>query len=58
MTTITSNKNEFSGKVNTSANMQDKYTYNKPNNFGGCALVVVLVIVAVILATVVLPALH
>lgn len=58
MTTITSNNNEFSGKVhNQSASMQDKYEYNKPNNFGGCVVVVVLAVVAVVLITVVIPAL-
>lgn len=56
MTTYTSNKNEFSGKnfTSKSANMQDKYEYRE-NNKGGCFLVIVLVIVAVVLITVVLP---
>jgi hypothetical protein len=61
MTTFTSNNNATFGKVfNSTSNddFQTKYEYRKPNNFGGCALVLVLLVVAVTIFTVVIPNLH
>ena len=60
MTTFTSNNNATFGKVFNSTSkgdFQEKYEYRKPNNFGGCALVLVLAVVAVVLFAVVIPAL-
>jgi hypothetical protein len=59
MTTFTSNRNEFSGKVHSAKqSWQDKNDFSERSGCAGYALVIALVIVAVVLFTVVLPALQ
>ena len=59
MTTFTSFNNQSQGKVESnSTQWNDKYTYNKPSNGAGCLLVLVLIAVAIVLFTVVIPALS
>jgi hypothetical protein len=59
MTTFTSNNNQFGGKVTTSKqSFNDKYEYSDRGGCGGYAILAVLVIVAIVLFTVVIPALS
>lgn len=51
MTTFTSNRNEFSGKVHSNKNWQDKNDYNERSGCGGYVLLAVLIVVAIAIFT-------
>lgn len=59
MTTFTSNNNQFGGKVHSEKqNFSDKYDYSERKGRGGYALLAVLVVIAIVIFAVVIPALS
>lgn len=59
MTTYTSNNNQFGGKVHSNnVSWQDKHDFSPSSGCAGYVLVGALIVVAIVLFTVVIPALS